>query len=55
MGSLKKKAVTGVLWASTEAMGVRLISLSSFLVMARILAKEDFGLLAMAAVYCLLS
>jgi polysaccharide transporter, PST family len=51
MAGLRKKAVTGVLWTSAETVGVRLVNLASFLVLARILAKEDLGLVALASVY----
>jgi PST family polysaccharide transporter len=51
MEGMRKKAFTSVIWASVETAGVRLINLLSFLVLARILAKEDFGVLALASVY----
>lgn len=41
----------GVVWASIETIGARLISFVSFLVLARLLSQEEFGLIALAMVY----
>jgi lipopolysaccharide exporter len=41
---------TAVMWRAVQHGGVRIISLLRFLVLARILAPEDFGLLAIAIV-----
>ena len=41
---------TAVSWRAAQHIGVRLISLVKFLVLARILVPSDFGLLAIAAV-----
>lgn len=44
------RAARGVLWALAGTGGARLVSLVSMMVLARILAPEDFGLLAFALV-----
>ena len=49
MSSLRRTASSGVRWSATSNVGRRAISLLTNIVMARILAPEDFGLVAMAA------
>lgn len=51
MSSLRKRAFSGVVWSSIEVVGVRLAGFLTFLVLARVLSKEDFGLVALAGVY----
>ncbi len=48
--SLKKKAVKGFAWNMLEGTGTQIISFIVFLVLARILDPEDFGLVAMATI-----
>ena len=53
MASIKKHAVKGVRWGAIENIGVRLLTLLSFLVLARLLDKEAFGVVALAMAYVL--
>lgn len=46
--SLKQKAIKGVIWTILEAWGRRIFSYVVFFTLARILAPEDFGLIALA-------
>ena len=48
--SLKKKAVKGFAWNMLEGTGTQIISFIVFLVLARLLDPEDFGLVAMATI-----
>ncbi|MBO6651080.1 MAG: oligosaccharide flippase family protein [Balneola sp.] len=45
--SLSQTALKGVLWASVEKFGGRLIQFVSTIILARILLPEDFGTIAM--------
>ena len=47
----QRGAVHGVFWTGLQSIGVRLFSLLVFIVLARLLAPSDFGLLAMAGVF----
>ena len=47
--SLRQTASRGVKWTALANIGRRVISFGTNVVMARILAPEDFGLVAMAA------
>lgn len=47
--SLRSRALTGVRWSAIQNSGSRLAVFVVFLVLARLLAPEDFGLVAMAA------
>jgi O-antigen/teichoic acid export membrane protein len=49
--SLTSKTITGIIWNFTEQMGRRGIGLIITLLLARFLAPEDFGLVAMMAVF----
>ena len=49
--SLRHQAVTGVLWSALEKWGGKLFSLLVFLLLARLLAPADFGLIALAGVF----
>lgn len=53
--SLSKKATTGVIWNFFEQLGRRAISLLVTLLLAYFLAPEDFGLLAMMALFLALA
>ncbi len=48
--SLKKKVVKGFAWNMLQGLGTQVISFLVFLVLARLLDPEDFGLVAMATV-----
>ena len=48
--SLARPAGTALAWRAVELVGVRLIALARFFVLAKLLAPDDFGLLAIAAV-----
>lgn len=48
--SLRKKAIHGVTWSAIENVGKQLISFFVFLILARLLNPESFGLIAMAGV-----
>jgi O-antigen/teichoic acid export membrane protein len=43
--------MSGVAWATVQTIGTRLISVSVFLVLARLLAPDAFGLVSLAAVF----
>nr|WP_294841043.1 lipopolysaccharide biosynthesis protein [uncultured Methylotenera sp.] len=53
--SLSKKTITGVIWNFCEQLGRRAISLLVTLLLAYFLAPEDFGLLAMMALFLALA
>ncbi|MDH3411547.1 MAG: oligosaccharide flippase family protein, partial [Gammaproteobacteria bacterium] len=48
--SLRKSAISGVKWSSISLFGRRGLSLLTTIILARLLAPADFGLVAMAAV-----
>lgn len=50
-GSLKKKAVTGIVWTSIEKFGTYFIQLIIGIVIARILSPDDFGIIGMTAIF----
>ncbi|MEO1521938.1 MAG: MOP flippase family protein [Cyanobacteria bacterium J06633_2] len=49
--SLKQKAAKGIVWSFIQRWGSQLISFSVFLLLARLLSPEDFGLIAMSGVF----
>ena len=49
--NLKQKAVKGIAWSFIQRWGSQLISFSVFLLLARLLSPEDFGLIAMSGVF----
>ncbi|MEJ2601668.1 MAG: oligosaccharide flippase family protein, partial [Anaerolineales bacterium] len=49
--SLRKKAVKGVVWSVIQKWGRAAITSLSFIVLSRLLAPEDFGLVALAATF----
>ncbi|KKC26058.1 oligosaccharide flippase family protein [Sphingomonas sp. SRS2] len=49
--SLSRRTATGAAWMVAWRMGARVIGLASTLVLARVLAPADFGLVAMAMVF----
>ncbi len=48
---LKSKTLTGVAWSGVENWSRQLLSFAIFATLARLLSPEDFGLVALAAVY----
>lgn len=49
--SLKKKALSGVFWASLEHFGIQIVTFSVSIVLARVLLPEEFGLIAMLGIF----
>src|SRR5690606_9238266 len=43
---LKTRSIRGLVWAVGESAGVAVISLASFIVLARLLEPQDFGIVA---------
>lgn len=48
---LKTRSLKGLVWATGESVGVAAISLVGFVILARLLAPEDFGVVALATVF----
>ena len=48
---LKSRSLKGLIWATGESVGVAVISLASFVVLARLLSPHDFGVVALAGVF----
>jgi len=51
MSSLKQKTISGVAWSSLERLSVQGIQFAIQIVMARILMPEDYGIVAMLAIF----
>lgn len=51
MSSLKKQAVSGILWTFAQQFSVQLINFAVQVILARILFPEDFGLIAMITIF----
>lgn len=49
--SLRQKAIRGALWSAIEKWGAQLVSTTIFLLLARLLGAEAFGLVALANVF----
>jgi PST family polysaccharide transporter len=49
--SLRQKAIKGVFWSAIQKWGSQLISTGVFILLARLLGAEAFGLVALAGVY----
>ncbi|WP_020403634.1 lipopolysaccharide biosynthesis protein [Gracilimonas tropica] len=49
--SLSQQALGGVLWATVEKFGGRVLNVLSTIILARILVPEDFGVVAMVAIF----
>ncbi|MGD1909644.1 MAG: MOP flippase family protein [Rivularia sp. (in: cyanobacteria)] len=49
--SLKQKAVKGLIWSAIESWCGRIISVSIFFLLARLLDPESFGLVALASIF----
>src|SRR3546814_163708 len=48
---LKARSIKGLLWSTSESVGVAALSLGSFVVMARLLDPADFGVVALASAF----
>src|SRR5690625_2495504 len=51
MASLKSQASKGVIWTAAERFGQQLIQAVIFVILARLLTPEDFGLIAMIMIF----
>ncbi len=51
MNNLKEKAIKGVIWTAMEKWGSQFISFAVFLILARLLKPEIFGLVALANIF----
>ena len=51
MKNLRQQAATGIIWSAAQAWGARAISFLVYLVLARIVLPEDFGLIAFATIF----
>ncbi|MDJ0592820.1 MAG: lipopolysaccharide biosynthesis protein [Pleurocapsa sp. MO_226.B13] len=49
--SLKQKALTGLVWSAIQNSGTQVFSLIIFLLLARLLTPETFGLIALANIF----
>ena len=49
--SLRQKAIQGAMWSAIEKWGAQLVSTAIFLLLARLLGAEAFGLVALANVF----
>ena len=49
--SLKKQAISGVIWTFAQQFSVQLISFGIQIILARLLMPEMFGLIAMLSVF----
>ncbi|MBX2864173.1 MAG: MOP flippase family protein [Leptolyngbyaceae cyanobacterium MAG.088] len=49
--SLRQKAIRGAMWSALEKWGAQLVSMVIFLLLARLLGAEAFGLVALANVF----
>jgi len=52
---LRRKAISGVLWSAIERFSQQAVSFIIQLILARLLAPEEFGLIAMVAVFIAIS
>ena len=50
-GSLKNKAVKGVIWSSIERFSVQGIQFLVMIIMARLLTPKDYGLVGMLTIF----
>ena len=49
--SFKKKALSGIFWSSIQSFGTQAVSFVISIILARLLLPEEFGLIAMIAVF----
>ena len=52
---LKDKAITGIVWSSIERFGSDFIRFIFFVILARLLTPDDFGLIGMLTVFIVVS
>lgn len=52
---VKRKAAQGAVWTIMQNVGSRVMGLAFFVVLARLLSPEDFGLMASAAIFLVVS
>ena len=55
VGGLRRQAIRGFAWTGLQTMSVRLLSLVTFIVLARLLTPHDYGVAAIAAVFAALA
>jgi O-antigen/teichoic acid export membrane protein len=48
---VKKLSIRALLWSASESLGLALLSLAVFILLARLLQPEDFGVVALAGVF----
>lgn len=53
--SLKQKAISGIVWVAVEQFGQQFLQLLIFIILARLLTPEDFGLIAIIMILISLS
>ena len=46
-----QKAINGVVWSTLQNWGGRLIDLAIFVALARLIAPESFGIIALAGIF----
>jgi|SRR5690554_1456645 len=49
--SLKKQAISGVIWTLTQQFSVQIINLGTQIILARLLVPEEFGMIAMLQIF----
>lgn len=49
--SFRKKALSGIFWSSVQSFGTQCVSFVISIILARLLLPEEFGLIAMIAVF----
>ncbi|MBC1241941.1 MOP flippase family protein [Nostoc sp. 2RC] len=49
--NLRQKAVKGVFWSALDSWGRQIVSLGVFLILARLLGPETFGLIALSTIF----
>jgi len=55
MSTLKNETISGVFWSFIERFGNQALSLITYVVLARLLTPEDFGLVGMVAIFIAIS
>lgn len=53
--SLKKQAVSGVLWSAIQKFGISIVSFISNIVLARLLTPDDYGCIGLLAIFIAVS
>ena len=51
ISNLKQKALDGVFWSYVSNFGTQILSIIPAMVLARLISPEEYGLVAMAAVF----